>query len=527
MSYSTGVSRSNASIKHIFLLADQPWQTLVMREISIRLTKIRPDLQPVIVTTDYFTFIHGQGILLDVASRPEIILETQEDIYWSWQTKQNGDTCKLDIFLKSWEAENCSNRSLGAIEKTNQWVFGDERSFFYLPINSYWKKRILVDSIKHTERIVSEYSPIFMLSIERSTLLTNLLQTKASKLLIPFYSFIPSRINYSWLLRESLGRGISNQMLTDMNSLSPLEISQGRELIENLTVNKRGIYNSTQNEIRSSYSLRKERPVWTFLGDLRKLAGRIYDRFVRQRRVYAGRIVRLEQNLANLTILEIKKSVLFFSHSIGLTKCGITSPPQCQYFLWALHARPEGSVLVLGDALDEIEVLMEISAQIPKGKFLVVKENPEMYGLRSQNFYRDLAACNSVILADPFANTWNFIEQSSGVIGMSGTILLEGEFIGKKSLALGKPEFDKIISYCGIHDLNKFFTNSNGAGVYQPSEKVIRYVAQILKETRGLDFPTDDQEELGLSLEEIMCSERSILGIQDFVGRVIELLDSP
>ena len=192
-----------------------------------------------------------------------------------------------------------------------------------------------------------------------------------------------------------------------------------------------------------------------------------------------------------------------------------------------MHARPEGSVLVLGDALDEIEVLMEISAQIPKGKFLVVKENPEMYGLRSQNFYRDLAACNSVILADPFANTWNFIEQSSGVIGMSGTILLEGEFIGKKSLALGKPEFDKIISYCGIHDLNKFFTNSNGAGVYQPSEKVIRYVAQILKETRGLDFPTDDQEELGLSLEEIMCSERSILGIQDFVGRVIELLDSP
>ncbi len=524
MSYSTGMSRSKASIKHIFLLADQPWQTLVMRDISICITKIRPDLQPVIVTTDYFTFIHGQGILRDLDNLPGIILETQEDIYWSWQAKQKEHTDELSVFLKNWEAENCSNRSLDAIEKTNQWVFGDERSFFYLPLNSYWKKRILIDSIKHTERIVSKYSPIFIVSIERSTLLTNLLHTKATKLSIPFYSFIPSRINHSWLLRESLGRGVSKQMLTDMNSLSPLEISRGRELIEKLTVNKRGIYNSTQHELRNSYSLRKEKPLWTLLLDLRRLAGRMYDRFFRQRRIYYGRIVRLEQNLVNLTIMEIKKTFLFFAHSIRFAKCGITSPPDCQYFLWALHARPEGSVLVLGDALDEIQVLKDISAKVPKGKFLVVKENPEMYGMRSRNFYRDLVACNSIILADPFADTWKFLEQCSGVIGMSGTILLEGEFVGKKSLALGKPEFDEIISYRGIEDLDKFFTNSNVVGVYEPSEKVVRYVAQILKETTGIDFPTDDQHVSGLNLEDIVCSEKSKLGIQNFVGRILGLL---
>jgi hypothetical protein len=191
-----------------------------------------------------------------------------------------------------------------------------------------------------------------------------------------------------------------------------------------------------------------------------------------------------------------------------------------------LHARPEGSVLVLGDSQDEIEVLKDISARIPKGKFLVVKENPEMYGMRSRNFYSDLVAHNSIILADPFADTWSFLEHCSGVIGMSGTILLEGEFIGKKSLAIGKPEFDEIISYCGIQDLDRFFADSNGLGVYEPNEKVVRYVAQILKETAGIDFPSDDQGGSTLSLEEIMCSERSRLGIQDFVGRIIGVLGS-
>ena len=61
-------------------------------------------------------------------------------------------------------------------------------------------------------------------------------------------------------------------------------------------------------------------------------------------------------------------------------------------------------------------------------------------------------------------------------------------------------------------------------GVYEPSEKVVRYVAQILKETTGIDFPTDDQHVSGLNLEDIVCSEKSKLGIQNFVGRILGLL---
>lgn len=526
MSYDTWVSSSIANNKSLILLADQPWQTLVMQEIATKLKRFRPKINPIIVTSDYFTFLHGKEIIENLSSNPSIKIETQESIYWDWQGSKTIKIDEIDRFLKNWEVQNCVSRPLATIEQTNQWVYGNERTFYYLPIDEYWKKRILMDSIIFAETIIFNYAPQLIISIERSTLLTNIIHTKAEFLGIPFYSFIPSRIQNLWLLRENLGRGTSLKMLQKMQILSQSEIDSGRDLINMLVRRKRGIYSSIENDLRDSYAERQKNPLRKFIKDQRKFAGRIYDRIFRQRIVYRNRIYRLEQNLVKLSFLEFRKSVLFFLHSIGIYKCGVTTPPDADYFLWALHARPEGSVLVLGNGQDEIDALKEISRKIPKGKSLVVKENPEMFGLRRPGFYRELQSLDSVILADPFTDTWKFLENCIGVMGMSGTILLEGEFIGKPALALGTPEFADVISYVGVENLKDFFDSAKLDPNPRPNEKVIRYVAQILKETQGIPLLTDDQDKSSQGLEQLIGSESSQRGIDEFVRAVIDVLDS-
>lgn len=527
MSYDTRVSVSTTNNKNVILIADQPWQTLVMKEISKKLKQFRPELNSIIVTSDYFTFLHGKGIIDNLASDPSITIETQEAIYWNWQGTETIDLVDIRRFLEGWENQNCVTRSLESIEQTNQWVYGNERSFFYLPLNEYWKKRILMDSIIFAEEIFSNYAPLLVISIERSTLLTNLMHARAESLSIPFYSFIPSRIQHLWLLRENLGRGTSLKMLQQMEELSQPEIDKGSNFINLLVNTKRGIYSSIENELRDSYSARQENPFRAFFQDQRKFAGRVYDRIFRQRNIYRNRIFRLEQDLVKLSLLEFKKSILFLLHSLGFYKCGVTSPPNDEYFLWALHARPEGSVLVLGNGQDEIAALRGVSSKIPRGKSLVVKENPEMFGLRRPGFYRELQALDSVILADPFSETWKFLENCIGVIGMSGTILLEGEFIGKRSLALGTPEFAGVISYVGTEQLNDFFESAKSNPNSRPSEKIIKYVAQILRETKGIPLPTDDQDKTSQDLEQLISSVTSQRGIGEFVRAIIDVLDSP
>ena len=90
MGYHTRMSTENTSIRSIFLIADQPWQTLVMREISIKLKEIRPEFRSVIVTSDYFTFIHGKNVIADLDSDQRFTLETQEEMYGAGTYEADG-----------------------------------------------------------------------------------------------------------------------------------------------------------------------------------------------------------------------------------------------------------------------------------------------------------------------------------------------------------------------------------------------------------------------------------------------------
>ena len=183
-----------------------------------------------------------------------------------------------------------------------------------------------------------------------------------------------------------------------------------------------------------------------------------------------------------LSFVELKQILVTYAHHLGLRIWGQTSLPQEPYFFWALHMRPEGSVLVLGDAREEIAELIRTADLIPEGYKLVVKENPEMFGLREFAFYRRLKRHRKIILVDPHFPTFEIIRRSTGVIGISGTVLLEAAIFEKPSYALGHPEFVGFIVGSGWNGQEIFFKNVLEKDFESPKAKILPYLAYVLKE---------------------------------------------
>jgi hypothetical protein len=125
---------------------------------------------------------------------------------------------------------------------------------------------------------------------------------------------------------------------------------------------------------------------------------------------------------------------------------------------------------------------------IPNGYFLAVKENPEMFGLRAPGFYRRLKRHPKIILIDVCVPTYSLIQNSMGVIGISGTVLLESTFFGKPSCALGRPEFEKFISANGWNSVERFIHDVLTQKYSDPLEKILPYVAYVLNNSSAKDI---------------------------------------
>ena len=184
------------------------------------------------------------------------------------------------------------------------------------------------------------------------------------------------------------------------------------------------------------------------------------------------------------------------------------------YFLWALHARPESSVLVLGDGEDEIDKLFEAADQIPSGYFLFVKEHPIMIGRRNRGFYKKIKKHKQIILIDPFVSSSDLIKNSLGVIGISGTILLEAAFYDKPSCALGKPEFNEFLSENGSDKIGIFLNKVISNEYQSPRSKIKPYIAYLLSESIESNFL------LGPKSDELMKVDT----ITHFAKKITELV---
>lgn len=129
------------------------------------------------------------------------------------------------------------------------------------------------------------------------------------------------------------------------------------------------------------------------------------------------------------------------------------SPSQSDsYYIYPLHLQPEASTLILGpDYVDQLNTIRLISARIPSGSLLYVKEHPAAYGRHTKKFYKEIQSIFNVRLISPHADTRKLILGSKGVIVISGTMGWEALLLGKPALVLGSVFYE---AFRGAHKIN-------------------------------------------------------------------------
>lgn len=476
--------------QHYILLADQPWQANVMCHLAKNILAENPDAHMNLVFTDYYSFLLRRDYLegITVAFPGKVI--TMENIYRTWQVK----TAPIQSdpnYLRDWEKKYCKTRTLKQIERTNQWIYGNERNRYQRKITPDWAERILADTVEWVQKLAAVGEHKVFISIERSTLPTNLLYEIASTEGLPFLTFFPSRINTRWLMRDDFGYGMPKNLANEIQEKysSSDMLRQARDFIHEEMSRKAGSYLSLGHEISEKIQSGRSNFVHNFGREIRLWLGRVYGRIFIQPRERSVPAVRLVENLVSLSYVEVRRALIIQLRTLGLKFWGTDKPPNSKkYFLWALHMRPEGSVLVLGDGKDEISELFRTANLIPDGYFLAVKENPEMFGLRAPGFYRKLKQNPKIILIDPIVPTYKLIKESVGVIGISGTVLLESTFFCKPSCALGKPEFSEFLVENGWNSAEVFFHNVITQKYPDPLEKMLPYIAYVVENSHADDI---------------------------------------
>ena len=473
------------SPKYLFLV-DQPLQANMAAQIANKIYNIKPESDLNLAFTDYYTFFLRRDYLAGFTEAWNGKVFTQEEIYLGWQ--KDGLEKEVDSkFLIDWEKVYGKKRSLEQLQRTNQLIFGNERDYYQRQMTEEWKRKILYDTVLWSSALLSEIKPDKIISIERSTLANNLIFEMARENKVQFLTIMPTRLGKRWIIVNDFGYGMDESNLRFILSNYSDEINKAKASneINRLLQNNQAAYTSIASQISKQSKAEKTKSVRTFIKELRLLAGRVYGRLFIQRQERLTQAKRLNENFFKLSIYEFKFLIFNSLRSFGLKFWLKSNTPKSKYFYWALHYRPEGSVSVLGDGRDEIEELLKVAREIPSDYCLVVKEHPAMFGTRKFGFYRRLRHHSKIMLVDPFSSTIELISGASGVIGISGTVLLEAAMMDKPSYAIGKPEFIDFIVGNNLTGLANFIDVVTQDKFLSPREKILPYVAYMLD--KGID----------------------------------------
>ena len=103
-----------------------------------------------------------------------------------------------------------------------------------------------------------------------------------------------------------------------------------------------------------------------------------------------------------------------------------------------LNMEPEISLLWLSPEFNNsAEMITWISKSIPADVRIVVKEQPQTFGVRSRHYYSMLRQMGNVEIADPDSPSIDWIEKCTAVATITGTAAVEAVFLEKPVLSFG------------------------------------------------------------------------------------------
>ncbi len=105
-----------------------------------------------------------------------------------------------------------------------------------------------------------------------------------------------------------------------------------------------------------------------------------------------------------------------------------TSIPDVDFILFPLHYQPEETSVRGGVYAEQLTIIQEIAAHLPKDMYLVVKEHTqqrESKGYRSARWYESVAKIANVILLHRSVHMTQILDKARGVVTISGSVGME------------------------------------------------------------------------------------------------------
>ena len=119
------------------------------------------------------------------------------------------------------------------------------------------------------------------------------------------------------------------------------------------------------------------------------------------------------------------------------------TPPRRPFVLFAPHYQPEAATLAAAPVWSDMLGLVRIlSASLPAGYQLVVKDHPAIGGYRPTSFYREAARLPNVVLLPENYSSIELLQQCKMAATVTGTVGLQALLFGKPVLLFGPVYFD-------------------------------------------------------------------------------------
>ncbi|MCS4181775.1 capsular biosynthesis protein [Salinibacter ruber] len=397
-------------------------------------------------------------------------------------------------YLHRFEEKYCVTKNIQQLLLTDP-ILGRHHHFrhpYYTPIQDsdlqyYWLELLL----RWSEKLLETFDPDLVVTFRRNYLIKNVFSQFSAAVGLPMATIIRSRLGDKCHLVRNFGYGTSASIRKFLEA--DHEEKELQKALEHVDQFRRsgdgvGLYDArSQQRVRENqlYTTREIlvnlKNKWTSF--IRKS---LFGKKERYRGILKG------DHFDSHDLLKI-----FFSarRAINRVRYLCRNPfkeglPDRPFVYMPLHTLPESSTLTLSTEYFERDLIRYIAKELPAHFAIAVKENPNMVGPRPYGYYEQIQEIPNVRLMDPAVPSKRLIRRSRGVVGISGTALLEAAVLRKPTLCFGHPEFESVLDYRGHSGLDEFLSACVAREGPRDPSKVVKYIQYILN--YGRDVPLRD-----------------------------------
>jgi hypothetical protein len=397
-------------------------------------------------------------------------------------------------YLKRFEKKYCINKNLIQLGMTDPMLFSHHhyRRPYYCGWKNDWLQFSMIECLlRWLEGIFDEFSPDLIFSIDRNYFIKNAAVVIAEKKECHVVSLFAGRVGNYWGINRVAGFPHEDPNYNEFIRRSDyaLDLSGARKNVESMVLQNEGLYQShSRIKIQQKKLITVPAAINSLLGSLIRVTKNVINR-----KVYSKESISLNNGCEIMTSSTIKVYIYYFRIAINQMRYVLQKPfkteiPESDFLLFPLHTIPESSTMTYSTEYYESDLIRFISKELPANMYLVVKENANMIGERFWKFYKDIQCLPNVIMLDPMVPTGTVIQSSKGVVGITGTALLESTLMGIPTHCFGMPEFLPAINSCGYGDFPHFAVGCQEGTVSAKKGIAMMHVQYILDNGVSIDL---------------------------------------